>query len=215
MIINEEYINPDILWQTDDEAIAFIFQAGRPIMYGQPGATHEDIISRELNVGDEWDNEDEDAWRAVGDLREEWEQYYLYGRIGWMYDQHIVTIWQNDESLLDHNLGPCIQQLLSDKMVVKTTLITTPRGNTTIEQFLEDPRKTEANEVSDEDLELLKQLHLMPPEQKKTALMQMGATGGHKHPWQQATEQSKLISPGQKWWAATSEAYLRLCQSTA
>ncbi len=134
----------------------------------------------------------------------------IQGRTGIYRHKHYVSFWHGPRPLVFAKLLPgCLAELdRLDKLEHDTTLSTPYTGVTSIKDGLAAFRKG-VPELGEEELkraDLMRQLHLMKPEQKKEAMRTLGlAPGGAKRPWQREAENTDLVKPGQKWWGLTSE----------
>lgn len=126
----------------------------------------------------------------------------LLGRIG--YDGMFVAFW--NDTTKPKLVVPCLRSLINNKLITPDTVYVLGRQRVKVSDILGGVRVYMSPE-DQEKREKMRELHLMSPQQKKVAMKELGlAGGGHKQPWQKAAENNKLVQPGQKWWAATSES---------
>lgn len=203
---------PDDIYTQDPKAKAFIF-TGQEMYYGSD--THMSIMHNHwqaLTGSQEPPTYDDKAtlWRTIQDRA-------LLGRVGecWpgpsMDLVHAVAFWNDDKLIYNELLGSCISHLAHDGLLEADSVIYTPFGKhdtTAATAETVKPHNTEIDRQRQQDMELLRQLHLMPAGQKKAALKRLGAPGGKKSPWQAASEKAGVVQPGHKWWAPTSESKL-------
>ncbi len=134
----------------------------------------------------------------------------LFGRISG--NREIVSFWNEDPKLYDTLLKPCIAQLLAQRLLAADSDISTPVHGTFYISELDTVQGTELSPEALADKRLRERLHLMPPAEKKAAMIKLGlmdpTQGAIKSPWQRASEETELVQPGQKWWAPTSEDLL-------
>jgi hypothetical protein len=108
-----------------------------------------------------------------------------------------ITYW-NDNGDIHASANKIVEkmQISSDMPVI----VSTPRyktfklNNTNVE-------KKELTPEEQQELDLMRQLHLMRPEQKKAAMKQLGLGSSGKP----SAGQRAGLTPGQKYWAMSSE----------
>jgi len=143
----------------------------------------------------------------------------LLGRAGDCQDGHrVVSFWNRSKHDYVH-LPDCLRRLLADGVLDTNAFVSTPvptiedEGRTKVYTFpLSHVQGLRLGEMDDQDrqrAELYQQLHLMRGDAKKQAMQHLGLGAQGKRPWQRAAEQTGMISPGQKWWAPTSEGLVR------
>lgn len=143
----------------------------------------------------------------------------LFGRVGDYKDRSakqfggelvkIISFWNDKKESYDKLMAPCINQLMIQHVVDKNDpqlVVSTPYGTHTISDQLNSKPVLSPAEIQ----AMQQKLHVMPPMQKKDAMRQLGMVGSmKKSPWQSNMEKEKVIGPGQRWWAQTSETNLR------
>lgn len=123
----------------------------------------------------------------------------LVGRVS--PNKQYVAFWKYNDLM-----APCLKALFHEGFITLDTIFANGRQHMPVRTFLRGGRFAPSPE-DDERREMMQQLHLMGPQQKKAAMKKLNLIGGgHKQPWQKAAEQNKVVSPGQKWWATTSES---------
>lgn len=208
-IIKYEYVNPDNLYLNGYDCKAFIYFPDGFILYGNDSDyTHNEIIS--LHKDEIMKRYPESEYAVLSnDFWKYFDNRSLMGRVGTEQEDHIVAFWATDNKLYDHNLLPCLERLLKDGVITNKTLISTPISGTISYNDIVSTQR----DMSDDELknhENIKNIHLAKQGEKKKLLAARGYEGGGKHQYQKASEDNKLVQPGQKWWASTSEDLERL-----
>lgn len=131
----------------------------------------------------------------------------LVGRAGFFGTDapvYLVTFWNTDQKAYDQLLMQCLAKLDDDGVTADDYYVSSPTLNTI---KAEELGSSEQHEADLENVELLKQLHLMPSGAKRAAMKKLGlAVGSKPHEWEAAMKQHGLLQPGQKWWATQSES---------
>lgn len=124
----------------------------------------------------------------------------------------LVSFWNTKKTDYDNSLEGCLQKLREHNLINDETLISTPIHQTIPITAIDQVETQEIDPEMAEKVKLWQQLHLMRPEAKKEAMRKLGLGGEQmiKNPWQQGLEQTGHASPGNKWWAPTSEACEKL-----
>jgi hypothetical protein len=130
-------------------------------------------------------------------------QNHIQGRIGYDYFNtlNVIALWNKTvkQSLLQN----CLRDLMIEVHVKEEDLV--QFGNNTSQAVSEILNNIPSSQAKGD---VAPNLHIMMPDQKKAALQRMmGDIGGKKSGWQQGMEKLGAITPGQKWWAATSEGF--------
>lgn len=213
---NIRYISPDDIYDNGYRNLSFIYLDNGEMLYGSSDDTHSNIIYKYKDLIQELYPSIEPisihgtykTWQTLNSLT-------LLGRVG-IFDGSIdgdipvVAFWANNKRLYDGLLKNCLNQLHTDNIIDYNTYVSTPLTGTVPQNEIYNHYKKLTPEEQ-EKLELAKNLHLMRPNEKKAAMLKLGLnTSGSKHKYQKAAEDNKLISPGQKWWATTSEEVQRL-----
>jgi hypothetical protein len=203
------YINPNKFYG-DRHSTSFIYTTEGKVYYANGSWAHFEMAESNSELIIRYRRRD---MRLVGDI---------LGRIGYFpyvdynyrtVDIRVMSIWNHKEE--DYkNLPQCIQQLIKDGKITSNDCISTPVPNP--EGYhtypIADVEGLRLGVMSADDraeVALWRKLHLLPPDQKRAAMRQLGLIGDtpdySKHPWQSGAEKSGLINPGQKWWAPQSE----------
>jgi len=136
-------------------------------------------------------------------VKEQLLNKHIQGRVAYDYfgTLNVIGLWNKtvEQSLLKS----CLRDLMLEVHVKEEDLV--QFGNNTSQTVSEILNNIPASQAKDD---VAPNLHIMMPDQKKAALQRMmGNVGGKKSGWQQGMEKIGAISPGQKWWAATSESF--------
>jgi len=136
-------------------------------------------------------------------IRVDAEEHSLLGRIS--KGKVEVAFW-NPPDQLHGLLEPCLKELLDKNLIDKQTEVVLG-GNAWIGTIRNLDISTHGLTPEQQRiLDLHKRLHLMPPDEKKKAMKELGLRWkSTKNPWQREAEKAELVKPGQKWWAPTSE----------
>lgn len=200
---------PDTIFMSDNQAIAFVYTSDHQLYTSGDGDTHSDLIQWSSGA-----NRKRLAARYNGisgnNLRNRIGQIDLLGRVGKVAPLNIkvVSFWNNDQKLYDDMLQDCLNALLRDGIIDHTYLISTPITGVVTQNEIFD-KKVPTQQISDKDIELYKELHLMRGVEKQSAMKKLGVgNGGKPHPMATAMSNAGLLKPGQKWWALTSEGIL-------
>ena len=192
----KKYIDPDFfLHKIHDirsagaRVVAFTYTPNHQIFYGEKDMDwHVEI--RDDNGIDEKTNRNS-----------------LHGRLAPINNKIYVSFWEASRYLLNDLLKPCLQRLEKDGMIVMSRDMISTFNHGTI-PIAELPDIT--REISSKDqkkLDLMRQLHLMGAQQKRQAMGELGLIQGYKkNPWQVASDELGITSPGKKIWALNSEA---------
>jgi hypothetical protein len=218
----ETNINPDVLYQLSDKKIAFIYNPDNTIFYGNKvydtvgkeaplqnkhEVTHIDIIIEHMpyyqSTYDRFKNDAQYTVETIYDmaevLREKLEDISLLGRTGQTDGKHYVAFWNH----LDKLLPNCLKRLQNDHVINQNTWVTTPTIKPTLINDTPQIQQVDPNYA------LANKIHTMNAIDKKNAMLQLGLSPfSKKNKWQQGSEETDLVKPGQKWWAATSEVSL-------
>lgn len=209
--IDWDKITPDTFHKRQG-AIVFLYTDDGELFYDDNElATHNDILFKKRRKFDIEPNEYFGIRDAVIAYRKNIApKYHLLGRCGFVGDEQVVAFWNDDR--VSELLNPCLDALESEGIITPESIVLLSNGN----KFQASARSetgnasgaaTTVDPKKARERELMQQLHLMPPQQKKAAMKELGLVGGgHKQPWQKAAEQNKLVRPGQKWWAMQSES---------
>lgn len=211
---HNEYVDPDTFYMTKG-ATAFIYINGE-IYYGDRKAMHwemiEDIDSLDRlyrsavkMYGLTSNNaHPRDVIMMIGGLLGR----VGYGRSGTPHEEtKFCSFWNTDGRQYDGNLKPCLERLLGDEIIDSSTIVSIPNlGSVPLSEALNLGGVRDLSDEEMEKMELYKRLHLMRGEEKQAAMRKLGLGGKQKqHPMQQALQSQKLASPGQRWWAMSSE----------
>jgi hypothetical protein len=148
-------------------------------------------------------------------VRDDLEKFILFGRSGPIEPDHggfqgalekqmpnelplyFVTFWQAPPDL---NVTDCVKQVSSINNYADDPIwISAPSIGTVPFGQHEDRRDLDQEEIA--KIQMQRRLHLMKADEKKAAMKKLGlATGGAKSPGQRAG-----LTPGQKYWAMSSE----------
>lgn len=211
------------------KAVPFIYDEYGTLHIGGRRDAHTDIMTQNaeyygvLSKDPDYNDEQNEMLTKmnVNKLRYQWLQEYegrseskvkpraMLGRTGWMNHRHYVAFWFVHPDMLDE----CLRALANLEIISDETIVVTPNGDRFTAgsklsgQTPKSTGNTEPDPKRQRERELMQQLHLMRPQQKKAAMKELGLVGGgHKQPWQKAAEKAKLVQPGQKWWAMSSES---------
>lgn len=203
LIINE-FVgpDPDTFYRTSN-AIPFIYGPTIGLLMGEYDDTHIDIMYKNPEIFPDAPREHDPY-----DYRMAAEHKYILGRTGWTGSTSCIAIWNKNLKMVNKYINQIVNEFWEMAEIDEDSIISTATGELTNVAELKRTRKIAPLAKPDNDkIDQIRDLHLMPPQQKKIAMAKQGlATHGAKHPWQQQAEQNKLIQPGQKWWAATSES---------
>lgn len=200
---SRSWISPDDLWDENwKDSVAFIYDPDG-VLYHIKSGTHSDLFEIEPNLND-FEYRQDAASRGM-----------LLGRVGYdPYRRAIISFW--NESSSDYaRLSECLQALEDDGVLdgFETPItISTPIGSYNYTGHAGDTRDLGRTELSPEKRkehqELLKKVHTLHGDEKKTAMKKLGLgfKSPGKHPWQKAQEKAGMLGPGQKWWAPQSES---------
>ncbi len=207
----DEYPDPDVGYSQDNNAIPFIYSKLPEyggLACGDEGSTHADVIvALDIDYG-------RDLFRYQRQF-EKGDQA-LFGRVATIDYQdeatHVVTFWNVSIEAYKQLLVDCLSAL-SDKGLINTdTMVATPFF---VEQFgaavsFFANNQDQSQELSPEQLarlDMQRELHLMRPEAKKLAAQKLGLNlASKKSDHQTQAELAGMVTPGQKWWAPTSES---------
>ncbi len=192
----KNYIDPDFfLHRVHDirdvggKIVAFIYTSNHEIFYGKEDtAWHVEI--RDDNGVDEKTNRNS-----------------LHGRLAPINNKIYVSFWEASRHLLNDLLKPCLQRLEKDGMIVlsRDMISTFNHGTMPIAELPDIAREISSKEQK--KLDLMRQLHLMGAQQKRQAMGELGLAQGYKkNPWQSASDELGITSPGKRLWALNSEA---------
>lgn len=192
----KNYIDPDFfLHRVHDirdvggKIVAFIYTSNHEIFYGKEDtAWHVEI--RDDNGVDEKTNSNS-----------------LHGRLAPINSKIYVSFWEASRYLLNDLLKPCLQRLEKDGMIVlsRDMISTFNHGTIPIAELPDIAREISSKEQK--KLDLMRQLHLMGAQQKRQAMGELGLAQGYKkNPWQSASDEAGITSPGKRIWALNSEA---------
>ena len=153
---------------------------------------------------------------ATLDDREMLSTYALLGRIGkqedWQNNRDVnLCIFWNYQRHDYEDMKPCMQALHQKGLIDPETVVVTPihKPHYASDWIGEKSQGAEAQSLDAERRkfwgDMMGKAHAgnLPAAFKQQILG--GSKGGHKNPWQSDMEKQKLIRPGQKWWAPTSD----------
>lgn len=190
-----DYINPDHFYKRGAETVFIYTDDGN--IYHDNGRSHNELITSndELYYRYEFDG---------GSI----QATDLFGRVN--QDRTIASFWNSKEKVYKKSLRPCIDKLISNNMLSPDGAISTPIHGTFYIKDFDDVMPRELTPEQKETLELQRQLHMMPAAQKKIAMQKLGLLPNNvttkANRWQQAGQKAGVLTPGQKWWAPTSES---------
>lgn len=190
------WIHPDKIFNTDADAIPFVYYPDGTIYYGDIGNTHFDLKQRYS-------------------LREKDQMYRggAEGRIGEFEGIPLVSFWNQDNlvsqgtrhALPVQLLQQAIEKLLADGRINADMFISTPQfGTIPLSKLDALPQQTD--EYDQEQAKQARELHLLRGQDKRRALERIGAQPSKKNPWQQEAERLRVTTPGHKLWAIHSES---------
>lgn len=196
-------------------AIGFMYTEDGHLLYDDnENASHNVIIYRNRDVlGLDISNVNNVQDAIIQYRQKVAPNHHLLGRCGYVGNEQVATFW--NDAKVPRLINPCLDALEREGIIIDSTIVVLSNGSkfqasSRSESVTQQPSGTAVDPVSAKKMrerELMQQLHLMPPQQKKAAMKELGLVGGgHKQPWQKATEKHKLIKPGQKWWAMQSES---------
>lgn len=215
--INFDKITPDTFYKQLGSTV-FIFTADGKLLFDDDEfKSHNHLIfSNRKLFGIDFDFNNPNAdFKALKERILDYRKniilkHHLLGRCGFVGNEQVVAFW--NDAALPNLINPCLDALESEGIIISDTIVLLANGKT----FQASARGTATKELSGtavdskkaRERELMQQLHLMQPQQKKAAMKELGLVGGgHKQPWQKAAERTKVINPGQKWWAMQSEEH--------
>ncbi len=196
----KNYIDPDLIWRnrtpiknSGGNIVAFIYTTDHEMLYSDKyNDTHYDIAHNYSIKHHNGKN--------------------LHGRLGAINNKIYVSFWENKpeilNTLLKPCLKPCLKQLLDDNLIKADRDLISISGLGTvpisqIPDMFKDPSQEEK-----ERQELMRKLHLMNPQQKKNTMAKLGLASGYKKsPWQSASDELGITSPGKRIWALNSETF--------
>ncbi len=210
-----------------DDTIPFMFVNNKLFM-GDPNSFHDDLVNKYRPDDPDASFRGRPRGAPPGDYQALYDLYYkrsggqlqgLVGRVGYGLDKI-------DPSLADASIA-CIYSHTGDAKTVQAAITQLLQGGYVkpdtyvnyagLQRVSEIVRGGSAEASAEAKRKGLLQvaLHLgawpdgrrLDADEKRAIRQQLGMdlAGGAKHPWQQASEQSGLVRPGQKWWAPTSE----------
>lgn len=226
--VDFEY-DPD-MWTQQPQAVAFIYNPDGVLHYDAGKTVHKNLIAQHaeyygmadrdfdscseivnLGIDAQSDGQQKVAnhYFAIAKKIDEFrfgaaQESTLLGRISAPKDgQKIFAFWNDYD--VPELVVPCIKTLLREELIGFTDLYAQLDKLMTVRDYLRGGR-FEPDEEAEQRKAMRQELHLMSPANKKAAMKELGLVGGgHKQPWQKAAEKQQLVSPGQKWWASTSE----------
>lgn len=127
----------------------------------------------------------------------------VLGRAGTLYGGTKAIVWWFESP--KEAAADCIKKLMDAGAIDGTEIVSFSEPPLYAFEFAEQHgAKVKMNQ---ELLDMHRELHLMDPDRKKEAIKKLGLIGGgHKSGWQKESEKQRLVRPGQKWWAPTSES---------
>ncbi len=226
--VNWQSVNPDTLWAHDNRAVGFIYNRDGTV-HSETGRTHEKIILRNLDyyvdlVGDidvGYGSSARKLTSVEDHEKAEWLRMLVapiavLGRVGNAFESladaqlrrnpaTFVAFWINDEDLHNKLLRPCLESLLDKRIITGNERVADYAAEgETVNEFLGN--RAVGTKYDLERMQLMQQLHLMKPDQKKAAMMKLGLGAKKENSWQHRAEDLGIVSPGQKFWAPTSES---------
>lgn len=123
---------------------------------------------------------------------------------GWL-----VSFWNDYSDIYAELLTPCMIALYDANLIQDPVAISTPVWGTKPYSTAETTKATHdpTPPINKQELQRQREVHLLRGDEKKREMEQQGLEfGGKKNDWQAALEKRRIISPGQKWWAPTSES---------
>jgi hypothetical protein len=214
-IILNEFIgpNPDTFYGQRG-AITFVYANDQGLIYDSGSRTHYELIFDNMENfglnGDSYTSLD-NAVAAVEKFRDtQLEDTFLTGRIGEINNNIYIAFWNRNIQLIQNEIKDCIEELINMQAIDSSTILSFPTAElTTVKNVLENKPIVPLFQNTS-DVDEIRKLHLMQPQLKRAAMKRLGlASGGAKSKWQDQAEQVKLVSPGQKWWAPTSESAIK------
>lgn len=201
-------IDPDA-FHGSRNAVSFIYTKDRELLWSDDSYdTHQDLVLHYAShFGIDTSLDIDTITDASEYVRDNLEEHSLTGRVS--PDLEFVAFWNTPQQLYGL-LEACISELLSENLIDPDTNIVLGGSDQTIKASNTrnlDHHDTRIDPEKERELQLRKNLHLMKPRAKKAAMKKLGLIGGgHKSKWQSAAEKAELVTPGQKWWAPTSES---------
>jgi hypothetical protein len=198
-----EFCDPDTLYHHDYAAVPFIYGGGQ-MYYGPVGRTHWHIL-RDLGYTKSIGSPDA-ADRAA---RTEAAKGMLFGRFS--PSMEMVSFWTGPKILFEKELDDCLKHLAADGHIdFDEWYVSTPIHGTVPLNSFDFNDRVEVSPEEEARRELQMQLHLMRGNEKKAAMKQLGLIGPKpKTPFRQEAERQRVVAPGHKMWAPTSESVLR------
>ena len=205
---SDEYVDPDSLY--DFGAITIVYSENGKLFAQEFPTTHTDVVelssvTDKLFAGTRYEGQSRDSW--------DHSNYYmnaqrcaLMGRVNNKGTK--LSFWNTDASLVDALLAPCIAEMLSRRMIGPDTKVMAPTLESPV--LAADIRSVRIRELSPEEqerIELQQQLHLAVGARKDAIRKKLGMKKptSKKHPMAVALQNAGHATPGQKWWAGTSE----------
>lgn len=202
-------IHPDSFYRQPG-AVPFIYNPDGTLFYtDNQHINHYQLVVMNLDYYD-LPHPDDDQF-AVSDFVEfDLRSRSLVGRAGWLLaDVRAVAFWNDD--LRPELVQPCLQQLIRYGIITPDSYMITADDETLLVSDIlatEKHRQAQLTPEQERKREMMRQLHLMKPQEKKATMKELGLVGGgHKQPWQKSAEKAGIVQPGQKWWAMSSEDF--------
>lgn len=170
------------------KVVAFIYTPNHEIFYGKKDIDWHIEIRNDNNIDDRTNSNS------------------LHGRLGPINGKIYVSFWEASRYTLNDLLKPCLERLEKDGIIdMSRDMVSTFNHGTIPISELPDITR-EISLEKQKKLDLMRQLHLMG-QQKKQAMKDLGLAQGYKkNPWQSASDEAGITSPGKRIWALNSEA---------
>ncbi len=191
-----KYIDPDFFFSRMNDiravvgakVVAFIYTPNHEIFYGKKDIDWHIEIRNDNNIDDRTNSNS------------------LHGRLGPINGKIYVSFWEASRYTLNDLLKPCLERLEKDGIIdMSRDMVSTFNHGTIPISELPDITR-EISLEKQKKLDLMRQLHLMG-QQKKQAMKDLGLAQGYKkNPWQSASDEAGITSPGKRIWALNSEA---------
>lgn len=205
------YIDPDTFY-CDPRAMTFMYTYNHNFYWASGFDTHFEMIKNQPKLAEELNFKPEvmdDIKLKIRFLNRCENSYALFGRAIDRSDKTIISFWNEKPKFVLELIEPCVQAVLPKLHAMtgfepkEDVLVCTPFKTNWWSKW----RSGHENPTS-QDVQLLRNLHLMKPQEKKKAMEKLGLqTKGKGSPWMAAMSQAGLMSPGQKIWAPQSETF--------
>ena len=161
-------------------------------------ATEDDL----QHVHTKYEGKSTEIYNIANDIHDKFSRdpEFIEGRAS--KDQKVVSFWKK---MHGGKLAKCIEWLIKEDIINHDTWII----GENFDPFKpgDNARMREIDPERQAEYDLRRQLHLLPPDQKRAAMKKLGlAWKSNKSPWQKEAERLGFAKPGQKWWAIRSES---------